>query len=246
MFDLNGHIALVTGAGTGIGEAIARRLTEAGAIVFIADIDGEAARAAAARIGGSAKWLPLDVTVPAAVAQAVDEIVKTNGYLQILVNNAGLAGKAAPIWEQSDDDWRKVMAVNIDGPFYLCRAVLPHMRSRGYGRIVNIASVAGKEGNPRMVAYSASKAALIGLTKSIAKEVAAEGICINAVSPAVVHTKILDQLTPAQVEYMVQRIPMGRTGKPEEIAAVVHFLASRDCSFVTGQCYDASGGRSTY
>lgn len=246
MFDLNGQRAVVTGAATGIGEAVAKRLAMAGATVIIADIDGAAAQAAAARVGGAAQWLCLNVTDPAAVERSIGGIVKENGGLQILVNNAGVAGKAAPIWEQTDDDWRKVMAVNIDGPFFLCRAVIPHMRSRGYGRIVNIASVAGKEGNPNMVAYSASKAALIGLTKSVAKEVAAEGICVNAVSPAVVHTKILDQLTPAQIDYMVQRIPMKRTGEPEEIAAVVHFLASRDCSFVTGQCYDASGGRSTY
>ena len=134
----------------------------------------------------------------------------------------------------------------MSGPFYLCRAVIPHMRSRGYGRIVDIASVAGKEGNPNMVAYSASKAAIIGPTKSIAKEVASEGICINALSPAVIRTKILEQITPAQVAYMIERIPMKRTGQPEEVAAVVHFLSSRDCPFVTGQCYDVSGGRSTY
>lgn len=246
MFDLQGQIALVTGAATGIGEAVAKRLADAGATVCIADIDGTAAEEAAKRIGDRAQSLTLDVTDPAAVTHAIEIILEKNQALDILVNNAGLAGKAAPIWEQTDADWRRVLAVNIDGPFYLCRAVLPHMRSRHYGRIVNIASVAGKEGNPNMVAYSASKAALIGLTKSIAKEVAAEGICINAVSPAVVHTRILDQLTPAQVDYMVQRIPMKRTGRPEEIAAVVHFLASPDCSFVTGQCYDISGGRSTY
>lgn len=246
MFDLQGQIALVTGAATGIGEAVAKRLADAGATVCIADIDGTAAEDAAKRIGDRAQSLTLDVTDPAAVTHAIEIILEKNQALDILVNNAGLAGKAAPIWEQTDADWRRVLAVNIDGPFYLCRAVLPHMRSRHYGRIVNIASVAGKEGNPNMVAYSASKAALIGLTKSIAKEVAAEGICINAVSPAVVHTRILDQLTPAQVDYMVQRIPMKRTGRPEEIAAVVHFLASPDCSFVTGQCYDISGGRSTY
>lgn len=246
MFGLEGQVALITGAATGIGEAVATRFANAGATVCIADIDGAAAQEAAARIGGNAQSLALDVTDPAAVTKAVEMILKKNQRLDILVNNAGLAGKAAPVWEQTDADWRKVMAVNIDGPFYLCRAVLPHMRSRGYGRIVNIASVAGKEGNPNMVAYSASKAALIGLTKSVAKEVATEGICVNAVSPAVVHTKILDQLTPAQVDYMVQRIPMKRTGRPEEIAAVVHFLASPDCSFVTGQCYDISGGRSTY
>ena len=180
------------------------------------------------------------------MTEAVNQVLNLTQSIEIVVNNAGLAGKAAPIWEQTDEDWHKVLALNVTGPFYLCRAVIPHMRTRGYGRIVNIASIAGKEGNPNMVAYSASKAAIIGLTKSIAKEVATEGICVNAVSPAVIRTKILDQLTPEQVDYMVQRIPMKRTGSADEVAAVVHFLASRDCSFVTGQCYDVSGGRATY
>jgi 2-dehydro-3-deoxy-L-rhamnonate dehydrogenase (NAD+) len=246
MFDLDGQFAVVTGAATGIGEAIAARLANAGAMVCIADRDGVAANEAAERIGRSAQSLALDVTDVAAVNKAIAGLIEHNKAIDILVNNAGLAGKAAPVWEQTDDDWHKVMAVNLHGPFYLCRAIIPHMRARGYGRIVNIASVAGKEGNPNMAAYSASKAALIGLTKSIAKEVAGEGICINAVTPAVIRTKILEQLTPQQVDYMVARIPMKRTGEPEEVAAVVHFLASRDCSFVTGQCYDVSGGRSTY
>lgn len=246
MFELSGQIAVVTGAAAGIGEVVASRLASAGATVCIADIDGTAATKAAERIGCGAYPVAVDITDPSSVTRTVAAILKRSKAIDILVNNAGLAGKAAPIWEQTDADWQKVMAVNVDGPFYLCRAVIPHMRSRGYGRIVNIASVAGKEGNPNMVAYSASKAALIGLTKSIAKEVASEGICINAVSPAVIRTKILKQLTEAQVAYMVERIPMKRTGQPEEVAAVVHFLASRDCSFVTGQCYDVSGGRSTY
>jgi len=246
MFELSGQFAIVTGAATGIGEAIAKRLADAGAIVCILDIDSAEASAAAARIGHGAISLALDITDAEAVKRAIDGLIDERGAIDILVKNAGLAGKAAPVWEQSDSDWHKVMAVNLHGPFYLCRAVIPHMRSRGYGRIVNVASVAGKEGNPNMTAYSASKAALIGLTKSMAKEVAGEGICINAVSPAVIRTKILDQLTPQQVDYMVQRIPMKRTGQPEEVAAVVHFLASHDCSFVTGQCYDVSGGRSTY
>jgi NAD(P)-dependent dehydrogenase (short-subunit alcohol dehydrogenase family) len=215
-------------------------------MVCIADRDGVAANEAAERIGRGAQSLALDVTDVAAVNKAIAGLIEHNKAIDILVNNAGLAGRAAPVWEQSDDDWSKVMAVNLHGPFYLCRAIIPHMRARGYGRVVNIASVAGKEGNPNMAAYSASKAALIGLTKSIAKEVAGEGICINAVTPAVIRTKILEQLTPQQVDYMVARIPMKRTGEPEEVAAVVHFLASRDCSFVTGQCYDVSGGRSTY
>ena len=168
------------------------------------------------------------------------------GRIEIWVNNAGIAGKAAPIWEQSDHDWHSVIQVNLTGAFYCCRAVLPHMRERKYGRIVNIASIAGKEGNPNMVAYSASKAGVIALTKSLAKEVALDGICVNSIAPAVVRTHILDQLTQEQVDYMTQRIPMRRTGKPEEIAAVVHYLASPDCSFVTGHCHDASGGRATY
>ncbi|HVU46403.1 MAG TPA: SDR family NAD(P)-dependent oxidoreductase [Terracidiphilus sp.] len=246
MFELMGQTALVTGAATGIGEAIAQRLTAAGARVAVADIDLESARAAAKRIGGNAFAVCLDVTRTEQVNAAIENVLATAGSLEILVNNAGLAGRAAPIWEQTDDDWHRVLGVNIHGPFYLCRAVLPTMRAKGYGRIVNVASIAGKEGNPNMVAYSASKAAVIGLTKAIAKEVATEGICINAVAPAVIRTKILDQLTQAQVEYMVQKIPMRRTGNAEEVAAVVHFLASRDCSFVTGQCYDVSGGRGTY
>jgi 3-oxoacyl-[acyl-carrier protein] reductase len=246
MFELSGKFAVVTGAATGIGEAIAKRLADAGAKVCIVDVDGAEAAAAADRIGYGSVSLALDITDVDTVKRSIDALVTEHKAIDILVNNAGLAGKAAPIWEQTDADWHKVMAVNLHGPFYLCRAVIPHMRSRGYGRIVNLASVAGKEGNPNMTAYSASKAALIGLTKSIAKEVAGEGICINAVSPAVIRTKILDQLSPEQIDYMVQRIPMNRTGRPEEVAAVVHFLASQDCSFVTGQCYDVSGGRSTY
>lgn len=246
MFEVDGQTAIVTGAANGIGEVISRRLANAGARVAIADIDERAAAAAAERIGEHSFPVRLDVTDANSVQQAIDMVLARTQSLEIVVNNAGVAGKAAPIWEQTDDDWNRVLAINLTGPFFMCRAVMPHMRSRGYGRVVNIASIAGKEGNPNMVAYSASKAAIIGLTKSVAKEVATEGICVNAVSPAVIRTKILDQLTPAQVSYMVERIPMKRTGQPEEVAAVVHFLSSRDCSFVTGQCYDVSGGRATY
>lgn len=246
MFEVNGQTAIVTGAANGIGEVISKRLANAGARVAIADIDEQAAAATAERIGERAFPIRLDITDANSVRQAIEMVLARTQSLEIVVNNAGLAGKAAPVWEQTDDDWSRVLAVNVTGPFFMCRAVMPHMRSRGYGRIVNIASIAGKEGNPNMAAYSASKAAIIGLTKSVAKEVATEGICVNAVSPAVIRTKMLDQLTPAQVSYMVERIPMKRTGEPEEVAAVVHFLSSRDCSFVTGQCYDVSGGRATY
>lgn len=244
MPDLTGQTAIVTGAATGLGEAIARRLAASGATVAVADRDLDGARAVAESLGSFA--VPVNVTDSAAVRGAVANVLARTGRIDIVVNNAGIAGRAAPIWEQTEEDWQNAIAINLTGVFYFCRAVLPHMRERQYGRIVNIASIAGKEGNPNMCAYSASKAGVIGLTKSIAKEVATEKICVNAVAPAVIRTKILDQLTPQQVAYMTDRIPMKRTAKPEEIAAVVHFLSSPDASFVTGQCYDASGGRATY
>src|ERR1700733_1960412 len=203
MFSLQGRTAIVTGAATGIGEAIAIR-------------------------------------------RAVDQVLARTGQIDVLVNNAGIAGPAAYIWEQTDEDWQRNIAINLTGVFNFCRAVVPHMLSRSYGRIVNIASIAGKEGNPRMSPYSATKAGVIAFTKSLGKELATDGVCVNAVSPAVVQTPTLDQLSPEQVSYMTDKIPMRRTGKPQEIAAVVHFLASPVCSFVTAQCYDASGGRATY
>jgi NAD(P)-dependent dehydrogenase (short-subunit alcohol dehydrogenase family) len=244
-FDLTGHTAIVTGGAAGIGQAISQRLAQAGATVAVADIDGNAAEAAAQEIerGFSVQF---DITDSVSVRAAIERVVERTGRLDILVNNAGVAGKAAPIAEQTEEEWNRVIAVNLTGVFLCTRAVLPYMQQHRYGRIVNIASIAGKEGNPNMTAYSATKAAVIGFTKSVAKEVATENICINSVAPAVVQTKILDQLTPDQIRYMTDKIPMRRTGKPEEIAAVVHFLVSPDCSFVTGQCYDASGGRATY
>ena len=245
MFDLSGQTAVVTGAATGIGEAIARRLASAGAIVAVTDLDREGAERVAASLE-CGFVVEADVAQAESIRSAVRLVLERTGRIDVLVNNAGIAGRAAPIWEQTDEDWDRNLAVNLTGIFRFCRAVVPHMRGRGYGRIVNIASIAGKEGNPRMVPYSASKAGVIGLTKALGKELATEGICVNAVAPAVVQTRILDQLTPEQVAYMTERIPMRRTGRPEEIAAVVHFLSSPDCSFVTGQCYDASGGRATY
>jgi NAD(P)-dependent dehydrogenase (short-subunit alcohol dehydrogenase family) len=245
-FDLTGQTAIVTGAATGIGEAIAKRLAAAGATIAVLDVDLAGAEVVAAAIGNGSFAIEADVTQADSARAAVEDAIRHTGRIDILVNNAGIAGRAAPIWEQTDEDWQRNIAVNLTGVFNLCRAVVPHMRSRGYGRIVNIASIAGKEGNPRMTPYSATKAGVIGLTKSLGKELATDGICVNAVAPAVVQTRILDQLTPEQVSYMTDKIPMRRTGKPQEIAAVVHFLASPDCSFVTAQCYDASGGRANY
>ena len=245
---LDGKIAWVTGAGSGIGEAAALALAAEGATVILTGRRTAPLEDVARRINqtGKAHVQPADLTVASQVQKVGDYIRQTFNRLDILVNNAGIAGRAAPISEQTDEDWQAAIAINLTGVFNWCRAVVPHMRARQYGRIVNIASIAGKEGNPRMVPYSATKAGVIALTKSLGKELATEGICVNAVSPAVVHTPILDQLTPQQIAYMTERIPMGRTGKPEEIAAVVHFLASPDCSFVTAQCYDVSGGRATY
>ena len=246
MFSLAGRTAIVTGAATGIGQAIAIRLADAGATVAVVDLNLSGAEGAAATLPHGAFAVGADVAEAASVARAVEQVMQRTGQIDILINNAGIAGPAAPIWEQTDEDWQRNLAINLTGVFNFCRAVVPHMRKRSYGRIVNIASIAGKEGNPRMVPYSATKAGVIGLTKSLGKEVATEGICVNAVTPAVIQTQLLDQLTPEQVAYMIDRIPMRRTGKPEEIAHVVHFLASSECSFVTAQVYDASGGRATY
>jgi NAD(P)-dependent dehydrogenase (short-subunit alcohol dehydrogenase family) len=246
MFSLAGRTAIITGAATGIGEAIATRLGEAGATVAVVDMNLAGAEKVASALPNGSFAVEADVADAASVGRAVDQVIKQTGQIDILVNNAGIAGPAAFIWEQTDETWQRVIAVNLTGVFNFCRAVVPHMRSRSYGRIVNIASIAGKEGNPRMIPYSATKAGVIGLTKSLGKELATDGICVNAVSPAVVQTQILNQLTSEQIAYMTDRIPMRRTGKPEEIAYVVHFLASTECSFVTAQCYDASGGRATY
>lgn len=249
-FDLTGQTAVVTGAATGIGEAVAKRLAGAGARVAVADLDSEGAtrvaKSIAAASNGRAFPVTLDITARESVEAAVRQVLAATGRIDVWVNNAGIPGRAAPLWEQTDEDWDRLIAINMRGVFYCCRAVLPAMRERRYGRIVNIASIAGKEGNANMAIYSATKAAVIALTKAVAKEVVEDGVCVNSVAPAVVKTRVLDGLTPEQVEYMTQRIPMRRAGEPEEIAAVVHYLASPDCSFVTGQCHDASGGRATY
>ncbi len=248
-FQLSGQTAIVTGAARGIGAGIARRLARAGATVAVADLRASAAAECAESLlaeGLSAFSVEMDVADVASVEAAVGSVLEQYGRVDVLVCNAGIAGKAAPAWEQEDRDWQSVIDVNMSGVFHCCRAVLPSMLENGYGRIVNIASLAGKEGNPNMAAYSASKAGVIAISKSIAKETALQDICVNAISPTVIRTPILDQITEEQVEYMTSKIPRARTGTVEEVAAVAHFLASPDCSFVTGQCYDVSGGRATY
>jgi 3-oxoacyl-[acyl-carrier protein] reductase len=248
-FSLVGRAAVVTGGARGIGLAIAHRLAAAGAKVAIADLDLAAAEQAVEELraaGATAIACAFDVTDAEQVDQMTQRVVNELGSYDILVCSAGIVGRNAFAWETSAEEWRQVLDVNLTGVWLCNRAALGPMRKSNYGRIINIASIAGKEGNPKLGPYSASKAGVIGMTKSLAKEVAETGIRISSVAPAVIHTPMLDQVNQETIDYMVSKIPVGRTGLPEEVAALVHYLASEESSFTTGACFDISGGRATY
>jgi len=238
--------ALVTGAARGIGFAIALRLAAEGARVAVLDLDSAAAASAAEKIGGGALALTADVTKSVEVTAAIRQVVAAWGRLDILVNNAGITGRSFPIWELSEEDWRRVIDADLTSVFLCCRAAVPVMLEQGSGRIINIASIAGKEGNPMAGAYSSSKAAVIGLTKAVGKDVAGTGILVNAIAPAVIRTPMLGQLSEEHLSYMTSRIPLARVGEPSEVAALVCWLASEEMTFSTGACFDISGGRATY
>jgi 2-dehydro-3-deoxy-L-rhamnonate dehydrogenase (NAD+) len=234
----SGRVALVTGASSGIGAAVARRLLEEGARVASFDLDAGAPDGVLALTG--------DVSRSSDVDQAVAEVKAALGPIDVLVCSAGVPGASLATVDVSDDEWRRVLGINADGVFFSNRAVIPSMVERGYGRIVNVASIAGKEGNPMAAAYSASKAAVIALTKAVGKDLARTGVIVNCVAPAVIETPILDGITEEHIGYMVDRIPMGRMGEPEEVAALICWLASEECSFSTGATFDISGGRAVY
>jgi 2-dehydro-3-deoxy-L-rhamnonate dehydrogenase (NAD+) len=232
------RVALVTGGASGIGAAVTRRLVAEGAKVASFDVHPEAPDGVLA-LGG-------DVSRSADIAAAVEQVESELGPIDVLVCSAGVPGESLPSMEISDEEWRRVLAINADGVFFCNRAVAPGMVERGYGRIVNVASIAGKEGNPMAAAYSASKAAVIALTKAVGKDLARTGVVVNCVAPAVIETPILEGVSQAHIDYMVERIPMGRMGAAEEVAALICWLASEECSFSTGATYDISGGRAVY
>ena len=244
--DLNGRCAVVTGGAQGFGRAITERFVASGAKVAIWDHDQPLAEKTAKAIGAGVSAIKVDVTDLAAVDKARDATLSGLGKIDILVNNAGIAGINKTVWETDFEEWRKVLRINLDGPFLCCKAIVPAMISQGYGRIVNIASIAGKEGNPNAAAYAAAKGGLIAFTKALGKELAQAGVLVNCVTPAAAQTAILEQVTPEFAQYMLSKIPMGRFVQVEEIAALVVWLASEECSFSTAAVFDISGGRATY
>jgi 2-dehydro-3-deoxy-L-rhamnonate dehydrogenase (NAD+) len=244
--DLKGRIAVVTGGAQGFGKAITERFLKSGAKVAIWDRDIELAQKTAKVLGNAVTAMACDVTDAAHVAKTRDATTSAFGRIDILVNNAGIAGANAKVWETDVEEWRKVMRVNLDGPFICSRAVVPTMIKQNYGRIVNIASIAGKEGNPNAAHYSASKAGVIALTKSLGKELAGYDIAVNAVTPAAAKTAIFDQITQEHIDFMLSKIPRNRFVTVDEVAALVAWIASQDNSFTTGAVFDISGGRATY
>ena len=246
--DLAGRVAIVTGGVSGIGLAIAQRMAESGASLSLWDRDANALGKIAKELAAKTKvrTATVDVSNYQQVAGAAKDTASALGKIDILVNSAGVAGANALVWEYPVEEWIRVHNVNLHGTFYACREAVPHMQKNGYGRIVNIASIAGKEGNPTASAYSASKAGVIGLTKSLGKELAKQNITVNCVTPAAVKTPIFDQVTQQHIDFMLQKIPMGRFGLVDEIASMVCWLCTEEASFSTGAVFDLSGGRATY
>ncbi len=244
--DLNGRKAAVTGAAQGIGRAIAERYIASGAQIAIWDRDTQLAEKTASELGNGTVAITVDVTDASAAEAACKSTLEALGRIDILVNNAGIAGPNATTWEYPIEAWHEVMNINLHGPYNCCRAVVPSMIAQNYGRIVSIASIAGKEGNPNAAAYSVSKAGVIALTKSLAKELASYDISVNAITPAAARTAIFDQMTQEHIDFMLSKIPRARFVKVEEVAALAAFAASEDCSFTTGSVLDISGGRATY
>jgi 2-dehydro-3-deoxy-L-rhamnonate dehydrogenase (NAD+) len=238
VYDFQGRVALVTGGASGIGAATVERLAAGGAKVAVFDLNPDGVEADLALRGDVARSADLDA--------AVERVVGELGGLDVLVCSAGVGGESLPTVDVDDEEWNRVLAVNASGVFYANRAAIRAMLPRGYGRIVNVASIAGKEGNPQAAAYSASKSAVITMTKSIGKDVAGSGILVNCIAPAVIETPILGQLSQEHIDYMVSRIPLARVGRPEEVAALISFLASEELTFATGACFDISGGRAVY
>lgn len=244
--DFQGRHAVVTGGATGLGYAIAQRLIASGGTVTVWDRDAAAGQQAAQALGAGTRAVAVDVAQHGSVQAAVQATLANAPRIDALVNSAGITGPNTKVWDYPVQAWRDVMDVNVNGLFHCCREVVPVMRAQGWGRIVNIASVAGKDGNPNASAYSASKAAVIALTKSLGKELADTGVRVNCVTPAAVKTAIFDQMSAEHIAFMLSKIPMGRFGTPEEVAAMVAWLCTDDCSFSTGAVFDLSGGRSTY
>ena len=244
--DLKGRHAIITGGASGLGYAISERMIASGAMVTWWDVNTEVMANAAKTINSDVHCEKVDVTLHTSVIAALARTIQKRGKVDILVNSAGITGPNMKLADYPSDAWAQVINVNLNGTFHCCRELTAHMQGNSYGRIVNIASVAGKEGNPNASAYSASKAAVIALTKSLGKELANSGVLVNCVTPAAVKTAMFDQMTPEHIAFMLSKIPMGRFGKTDEVAAMVSWLCTEDCSFATGAVFDLSGGRSTY